>query len=248
MLTIERNPRIVGAGVPLLIELPIWAGSGSGGSGGAADIGIALLTSLMGTPGGNGGTLAGSIDTTGASLLVMHVAFTDFVGAVVVTIADSKSNVWTPGTLVARGANLRTRIWYAKAALVGTNHTFACSGSFTNPVVSVLAYKNAHADPFVTESSGGGTTSPLTVAPVVPTVNGSLIVTGWAGEAVLSDPVVSAPFTRRHFANSAASNWAGGVGDLVQGLKASISPTWAWTGGGTAADDAGVINAVFRPA
>lgn len=84
---------------------------------------MAVVSSVL-LPRGVTGATSSSINTTGASLLVMGLA--GFQPVAAYTITDSKGNTWTPLTSQATGAiqEARTQLFYAENPTVGSGHTF----------------------------------------------------------------------------------------------------------------------------
>lgn len=92
------------------------------------------------------GFTSGSIDTTGANLLIFILSNSDATG----TLSDSKGNTYT---LVANngGFGLFSGISYCKNPAVGTGHTFTVTCTATSPALAIQAW------------SSMDTTSPLDV-------------------------------------------------------------------------------------
>src|SRR5262245_58502345 len=151
------------------------------------------LVSSVTTTSGSGGGETGYINTTGADLLVLSVSWYTGGSGTSLTISDSKGNTWTPLT-VRNTATTAQRPYYAKSPTVGTTHSAfvtAPSGGIY-PVVTFSAYSGADLSaPFVVENGATATGGvSLATGSVTPTVNGSLLVSGWAGMNGTSNPTV----------------------------------------------------------
>lgn len=190
--------------------------------------------------GGDSGT-TGSVDTTGATLLV--VIASAYNGDP--TITDSKGNTWN--SLTSYAGTVRVKIYYASNPTVGTGHTFSWSGG-TYTAIRALAYSGvATTSPYDVENgatSGGATT--LSTGSVTPSQNDSLIVAGWsAGSAAASNLSINASLairgTVRYGDGGSYFGLAGA--DYVQGTAAAINPAWSWTG----SDYCAANIAVFKP-
>jgi len=193
----------------------------------------------------NGATSA-AIDTTGASLLVMVVAY----GAAP-TISDSKGNTWF-GLTAQVNTGMSVRIYYAFNATVGAGHTFTVAA--TSGAVSFEAASFSGAlltDPFDVQQ--GGTAATTTVAGVgagtlTPSAASSLVVTAVAHNTVISAFAAQAGFTTSdQQAFSGGVSYGSALGYLVQTTAAPISAATA-TSSWTTASNVAVASAVFKVA
>jgi hypothetical protein len=197
----------------------------------------AIAGTIAGSSGGGAAVTTGSIDTTGATLLVVAIG-TYYTSAPVVS--DSKSNTWTALTDRA-GTNIHTRLYYCKSPTVGTGHTF----TGTNGYNSIAVYAFSGTDGSDAESENGATTASalsLSTGSVTPTVNGSLLVSSVSGYYHVSMSINSS-FTYQTINFGAGAYASTGLGYLVQGTAGAINPTWSWSEG----SDCAVAIAVFKP-
>jgi len=186
-------------------------------------VAYALLTSASaGSTGGNNVTTA-SVDTTGATLLVLCVSC---YGTGAPTVSDSKGNTWT--SLTTRGATaIGFRMHYCVPTSVGTGHTFTASSSGLSPSICAAAFSGAAAVPFEAES--GGTSA--TPGSITPSEANELLVTGvsWYPSGTVS---LTGGFTLPEQVNYLAANHIGcGLAYLIQTSAAAANPTWSSTGG-----------------
>lgn len=195
-----------------------------------------------------------SMDTTGASLLVLVVSY---VATVTPTISDSKSNTWTALTAKSVSGQQSSRIYYAANPTVGSGHTFTVTGSSILSTGIAFAFSGITASsPFDQENgaslAGSGTT--LSCGSITPSVNGELIIAGFssgASSATLGQVAID-PRVTSVMAGATTIDTVGGVSYMcsvafgIQGTAAAINPQWVLTGTGINANATAVI-ASFKP-
>lgn len=183
---------------------------------------------------------AGTINTTGANLIVVFVC-TSNAGSLP-TLVDSKGNTYIP--LTQYNGVEYGRLWYCLNPIVGSGHTFTFTTSTNSfPRVTVTAWSGiAISSAFDTENgngSGSNVTS-LNTGSVTPSQNGSLIVTGsghdFSGVSAIG---INSGFTLGPTTPIGLSSQA----YLIQMAAAAINPTWNWTTSTTVAN----AIAVFKP-
>jgi hypothetical protein len=201
---------------------------------------ISLLRHTFGS-GKDGATSAG-IDTTGASLLVLNVAYQQ---GVAVTVADSKGNTWRP--LTAQASNpVVNQLFYAWNPIVGTGHTFTVSGTGAFPsfdvgaFVGVLTASDPLDTPTVTYGAGGNATQiGIGAASLTPSNDNSLVLSGMAFNPTVSNFQVQGGLSAVDFVNMGSSDHYGSaLNYVVQTTKATISnatPVASWTTAATVA-------------
>jgi hypothetical protein len=203
-------------------------------------VAISLVTSVTSTPPGTNGTTTSAINTTGANLIVLSVAYF----ATLSTVSDSKGNPWTPLTERTTGSTAKHRLYYALAPAVGPGHTFTVSGASIFAGMVVLAFTDTFVPIFESQNGAAGSTgTSVATGSLTPTTNGSLIISGVSLATVPQAISVNSALTAVTVAGAAGTALNGGQGYLVQGTAAAINPTWSWT---TSAENA-VSLAVFRP-
>lgn len=188
---------------------------------------IALVTNT-GAGGTADGVTTGSIDTTGANLIVGVVSQVGTSG----TYSDSKGNTWTPLTQrVVSGSGAASQLHYVASPTVGSGHTFSHSGTSVYPTVAVTAWSGAAASPFDQET-GNSATSGSTIAPgsLTPSQDNCVVITGFQVDAV-SYSSINGGFTASDTVTYSAGNHeAGGMAYLIQTSAAAANPTWTFTG------------------
>lgn len=191
----------------------------------------ALVASVSAAPGINGGT-TGSIDTTGADLLIVVIA--EFDGGTHTAPSDSKGNTWLELTTQAdRGA--QSTVFYAVNPTVGSGHTFTYAEASTYPAISAMAFSGANtSSPFDVEN-GATAASGTSIQPgsVTPNEDDELLVSGVCADSgndtgmgidssfllELSDPY------------GGGNNMGGYAAYKIQTTAGAENPTWSWTGG-----------------
>lgn len=141
----------------------------SGGGGG----GITLVAHAKG-PGGLLNDTAGPINTTGATFIILSVS--SFQDGGTVGISDSLSNTWTPLTVQATG-EVKVRLYYCYAPIVGAAHTFTAGGAFTAGTIFVAAFSGlTTAFDVQNGATSGATAATIQPGAVTPGVASELIV------------------------------------------------------------------------
>lgn len=203
---------------------------------------IALVSKV--TAAGLDGATTASIDTTGATLLVIAVSY----GAAI-TVSDSKGNTWT--ALTERNAtSFQHRIYYVANPTVGTGHTFTVSGSSVAAAFSASAWSGVvTTSPFDTQQGGVATTATVAgigSANLVPSEANELIFASVGFLDSVSGFGANTGFTLVDHVNfSSGSNYGFGAVYQVQTTATTISNATVvsqWTGSTTAA----VASATFK--
>lgn len=188
----------------------------------------------------------GTLDSTGANLIVLVLSAYDGSGGATYTITDaatgcgSPCNTWTHLTLNQNASNTTVRISYVKNPTVGTNHTFTVSSSYTAyPSLCVATFSGANitapADGDLGTAHTDADTS-LATGAIVPAENSELVITGAsfsAGESTFAIDWGSGsdPGSIINTVDPVAGQHNGcGLAYKIQTGAASVNPTWSWTG------------------
>lgn len=200
---------------------------------------IALIASDTGATGGANSDTTSGVDTTGANLMVLFLAW--YVGgsnSTPPTFTDSKGNTWT-GLTSRWNITIGIRIYYCVNPSVGSGHTVTASKTGAYPTPNLLAYSGVDTtSPLFGESgySAGGLTS-IQPGSLTPDVDNCLLATGTCTFG--STPTLGAGgFTSR--INGPGPFQA--CADLIQGTAAAANPTWNGPG-----VDMAAAMAAFRP-
>lgn len=202
-------------------------GPPSGGGGGPFTFISGISTAKTGAGGGGaGGETTGTIDTTGAGLLILVTSY--FSGATGVTISDSKGNSWTPLTVVT-SANSICNVYYSVPTSVGSGHTATIAGTniFGTLVFSSFAF--GAASPADQQSQNTGTGTSAAGSSITPSVGGELVITGIASPAdSVAISSVNGGFTiiDDTIPGLSGEYIGGGAAYLIQTSAAAAAPTW----------------------
>lgn len=193
------------------------------------------LVAHVGTGGSANGVTSGAIDTTGANLLVINVAWYPGVTDPL-TITDSKSNTWTAltqhGTGGAGATTEHQRLYYCFGGTVGSGHTFTGSGVGSFPSIQVQAWSGIASSPFDQENGNQVTSATsITVGSITPSQATTLFIAGAAfdGTAVSGNITVSG-FTSSDINAYSAGNFIGGaMFYLVLSAATPTNPVFSMT-------------------
>lgn len=188
---------------------------------------IALVANTAAGSGDTNSVTTSSIDTTGATLLIVGSVSGNSVSG---SISDSKGNTWTP--LTEYGSTGRSRLFYCVNPSVGSGHTFTNTATAGNPSIFVLALSGtATSSPFDVENGVSADTTGLTYQPgsVTPSQNNEVVVTLVGGRN--SNPnTIDSGFTITDQVTTAAR---GSLAYLVQTTASAVNPTWTASGIGS---------------
>lgn len=177
-----------------------------------------------------------SIDTTGATLLVL--GFTFYTGGSATnppTVTDSKSNVWTPLVVSSVAANMGSILYYSTNPVVGSGHTFTETASNSFPSIAILAVSgglspNVFDQQNGNNNNGGG--SSITTQNVTPSADNELLVTVVNAENTPTYTIDSS-FIISNQKLALSLSYATGLAYIIKGSGTSgvgVNPTWGATG------------------
>ena len=180
---------------------------------------------------GDGSPLTtGTIDTTGASLIVLYAYnYDDGASA---TVSDSRSNTWQHLTdQVTFGYEGRLHYVYQPSA--GSGHTFTLSradGVYQGVLCALALTGSLTTDPADQQSSYGFATYP-TIQPgsITPSLNNEIVITGVGTNGQYNDAFsIDSGFTLQAQAYDTGGliGHAGAIGYIVQGAASAVNPTW----------------------
>lgn len=162
-------PKLLRAGPPFT-HPSFWKPRPAGGGVG----GPALVANVAAGTAINGGT-TGSINTTGANLIVVGVS--DYRVSGFPTVSDNKSNSYTSLTPSDDGVTCRATLFYVASPTVGSGHTFTVAGTGIYASIFVAAFSGMAGSPFDVEN-GNATASPwdtLATGSVTPSQAASVV-------------------------------------------------------------------------
>lgn len=203
-----------------------------------ATTGITFIDHVVaGSPNGDTFT-TGSINTTGATLIVIAVSSYSAAGAP--TISDSKGNTWTALTAkVNATAAVRTQLYYCYSPTGGSGHTFTATG-FGYASIHAFAFSGTTGT-FDVENGTTGGTSPQSAGAITPALNGEVIIAA-LGENSLSSASVTSGFTNYDIAYASGQHFALSMAYYIQPAAGSQDCTFTWSGGGNGS----VVIAAFK--
>ena len=192
---------------------------------------IALISNTAAGSSDSGNSVTtGSIDTSGASLLVVVLA--DYSLETISVITDSKSNTWTPLTS-STSAFTRCTIFYVANPTVGTGHTFTATKAVnpTFPTICVASFSNvATTTPFDQQNgANSNAATSLSTGSITPTENDEVLIAGLC----IEDPEtlsINGGFTiTNQVSHLVDQHFGGGMAYLIQTTAAAANPAWSWT-------------------
>lgn len=185
-----------------------------------------------------------SINTTGANLIVVAVAYSN--NGTTITLTDNKSNTWTPLT-ARQSTTASVRLYYCLSPTVGSGHTFsvASSGGSGFPGIAVAAYSGAKTSGAFDQETGANSNgaSSLATGSITPAQDNELFITGF-GYNVASAATIDSGFTAIEALGVTANAWGIALGELIETTATAKNPTW--TQGASVACAAGL--ATFKDA
>jgi hypothetical protein len=200
-----------------------------------------MAYSLIAHTTSHAGGVSGSVDTTGATILIACVSATSPVPAPI----DSKSNSWTLAVNFPGSFGGAQAIYYSINPTVGSGHTFTSQG--TTPSGCFMAFSGANTTAPLDQVSAGANGA-ITVQPgsLTPSQDGCLLVLT-VGVDETTGVSVDSGFSNVDFeAVGSGVQWSSYSGYFVQPTAAAINPTV--TSGGTDSGPTYTIMASFLPA
>jgi hypothetical protein len=175
------------------------------------------------------------VDTSGANLIVAHVA--DFASSAATTFSDSLGNTWNVLTEQTQAGGTRSRIIYSVPSSVGSGHDFAAVGAGSNyPSMEVLWFSGGHATPFaggngVENGAASGGASTLQPGSITPPFDDELVFAGcgFGASATITINLGFSTVYQQDFAGGAAFGSAAAY--LIQTTAAAVNPTFTASSG-----------------
>lgn len=189
-----------------------------------------LLASVSAGSSDGDSVTTGSIDTTGADLLVL-IASVDWAVSTP-TISDSKGNTWTRIVQGTSSGALRCDIWYSIPTSVGSGHTFTQSDTSSFGAIAVSAYSGSNASPVDQSNTGDGNAgaNSIQVNGVTPTQDNELVITGLAAGTAGTGYSIDESLTKDASVNGAAAQHYGvAIASIIQTTATLKDPTWTVT-------------------
>ena len=182
-----------------------------------------------------------SVDTTGATLLVMALVYDGSI-----TVSDSKGNTWTALTERVNSGGTKVRIYYSTGAnltSVGSGHTFTTSLSYGRVIGAAFSGTGAY-EAEATASDSGFTVNAVNAGSLTPSENGCLLVAitnfGNTTNTFAIDSGYALPQAQT---GVSGISYGGGLGYLIQSTAGAVNPQFTWGGSAVRAEGA---HAVFK--
>ncbi len=121
-----------------------------------------------------------SATTTGANLIVVHVAWFSLSTPTAV-VSDSKGNTWSPLTASVSDATWSSQFFYCSSPTVGSGHTFTATAASASAVVTFQAWSNMSTSSVFDQQNGGtgvGTSSVATGS-ITPSQANTVVIVGY---------------------------------------------------------------------
>jgi len=169
-----------------------------------------------------------AIDTTGATLIEITIAYDNTASSLIIT--DNRGNTYT-GLTASTIGTWSVRKFYCLLPVVGAGHIVTVNASSAYAAFVVRAYGGAT---LVLSSQAGNTVTSgtsLSTGSVTPPNAPALVTSGiaWAGTAGV--PTATAPMTLVDGSAGVASQAYGvAASDEVQATATARNPGWTWTG------------------
>lgn len=187
---------------------------------------IALVTGAHASAGGANGGTTGSIDTTGANLLIAALCAETGSGE---TLTDNKGNTWAQLT-IRTSVHPEIAIWYMKNPAVGTGHTFTCSTASSFSSFCVAAFSGADtSSPFDQQNGVSSGNSPQSTGSITPGSNNELVVSCVTFNLNSAVSVTASMTITDTFNFAGGTNYGSSLAYIVQTTAAAINPQWTFT-------------------
>jgi hypothetical protein len=188
------------------------------------------------------------IDTTGASLIVLHVVY--WGGAF--SLSDSKGNTWTQGLGQNTSSFMTEHVIYALAPTVGTNHTFTLGNSRCS--ITVAAYSGVSAYDGNKNDDGVVSGTTFATGSVTPSQNNCLVIAAagfgedGVGPSAGSVSVSGGSLAIIENVNAVSANNQGNtLAEWIQTTATAVDATFTWTTNSRALGTIGVFRADPSP-
>jgi hypothetical protein len=189
----------------------------------------ALVGSHQTVSGGNGGT-SSSMDTTGASLLVLGCGYQT---SSALTVSDSKSNTWQLAHSEISGST-GAEIYYAENPTVGSGHTFTLGGSGLFIFGVFAAFSGALTTSPLDQAQGDfgtGYSDPAQPGTLTPTEDDELVLVTWRTFGQEPSSVTGYTFTDSD-PGSGGVNYGSGLYYQIQTTATGTNPAINGVSGG----------------
>lgn len=190
---------------------------------------IALVSSTAKQGARNGATTS-AIDTTGANLIVIGIAWYSVTSP---SISDSQSNTWTALTTSNVASDVGSKLYYCVNPTTNAAHTFTFGPANVYGGLIVAAFSGvATSSPFDQQTGAtSSSASALSTGSVTPTENNELVIfaAGKGGNTTTVD-ATSVGSMIGNYAGITAVTYAQGMGYEIQTTATARNPSLSGTG------------------
>jgi hypothetical protein len=198
----------------------------------------------------NDGGTSGSINTSGATLLVAIGAFYGATaGGPGVTISDSNGNTWTALTERGPAGTRSCRVWYAVNPSVGSGHTFTVTGTDSFAAVYFSSWSGVDtSSPFDVQGGINSVTGTggYIGSEMVPSADGALVIGGWSTINTGTVSAQSGWTLGDSDAYTAAGYWGGGYAYQIQTTATTVAALTKISNISGGSEDLAAASAVFK--
>jgi lysophospholipase L1-like esterase len=234
------------AGVTYTVEVesyddstpPLESGYSDGVSATPADpVAVLAHTSVRDTTGSLPSITTPSIDSTGASALLVAVAT---YGGASGTVSDSKGNTWPAATVTKQAGSGPTIRWHVvkNPSSVGSGHTFTLTGGADAAIAAyAVSNTNSSSNPEGLDGHAWLATTVLPAGSIYPVADNEIIFAAVCGVKTSAD-IFGGLTIDEHQDFHSSVNVQLATAQVVQGSAANVSPVWHL---GTAGDAAAAM-------
>lgn len=195
---------------------------------------VGFVTSISAQSSDQNSVTTGSLDTTGATMLVAIIACGQ-PSRLCGSITDNKGNTWVKASFITGGGNPNIAIFYSTpgSGSVGVGHTFSftCNQSF--PSIVILAFNGTQGSTLF-DKENGVTAAVASVnkqpGSISPNQSNELFITGIGWASTVVAPAIDSSFTIKETNLTATANaYAISTGYKIQTTANAENPIWSWT-------------------
>ncbi len=191
---------------------------------------ITLLTHVCAFSGDTNTVTTTTINTTGATLLVVTIS--DYQAALAQAVpSDSKMNTWTSLTTYNADLSVRVTTSYVANPTVGTLHTFTATGSVAYPSICVASFSGVVSmSPLDQQHGQGGVAAATTLQPgsITPSQNNELVITGLAFDTSGTVSIDSGFTITDQTDYMPGAAFGAALAYIVQTTAGAVNPTWTF--------------------
>jgi len=188
------------------------------------------LVSSTAKQGARNGVTTSAIDTTGANLIVISIAWYSVTSP---SISDNQGNTWTALTTSNVASDVGSKMYYCLAPTTNASHTFTFGPANVYGGLIVAAFSGvATTSPFdVQNGATSSSASALSTGSVTPSEDNELVIfTAGKGGNTTTVDTTSVGAMIGNYAGVAAVTYAQGMGYEIQTTATARNPSLSGTG------------------